>query len=81
MTIQRVQTIGKNGRKEFAVLPYADFLELQAELEDYEDLRCLREAKEAESNAPTIGLPEAKLRLLKRTTTRMTVRKSRVKEA
>jgi hypothetical protein len=81
MTIHRVQTIGKNGSKEFAVLPYADFLKLQAELEDYEDLRCLREAKEAESNVPTIGLPEAKSRLLERTRTRRVARKPRGERA
>ena len=46
-----MQTIGKNGRKEFAVLPYADFLKLRAELDDYVDLRCLREARDAEATA------------------------------
>jgi hypothetical protein len=70
MTIHKVQTIGKNGRKEFAVLPYADFLKLRAELDDYVDLRCLREARDAEATAPTVGLNEAKQRLLKRAPTR-----------
>jgi hypothetical protein len=70
MSIRKVQTIIRNGRKEFAVLPYADFLKLRAELEDYDDLRCLREARDAEATAPTVGLAEVKQRLLKRATTR-----------
>lgn len=40
----KVQIIEKDGKKAFAVLPYEEFLRLQEELEDYEDLRCLREA-------------------------------------
>ena len=70
MSINKVQTISRNGRKEFAVLPYADFLKLRAEQEDYEDLRCLREARDAEATAPTTTLVEVKQRLLRRTSTR-----------
>jgi hypothetical protein len=66
MTIPKVQTIGKNGKKEFAVLPYADFLKLQAALDDYGDLRSLREARAAEADAPAISLSEARRRLLGR---------------
>ncbi len=39
------QIIEKDGRKEFVVLPYEEFVQMQAELEDYEDLRTLREEK------------------------------------
>lgn len=39
------QIIQKNGRKEFAVLPYKNFLRMQQKLEDYEDLKALRDAK------------------------------------
>jgi hypothetical protein len=60
MSIPKAQIIKKNGKKEFAVLPYADFLRIQEDLEDYEDLRFLREAKESEKEAPTIGLSELK---------------------
>jgi len=60
MVSLRAQIIKKNGKKEYAVLPYEDFLRVQEELEDYEDLRCLREAKEIERAAPTIGLDELK---------------------
>ena len=47
------QIIEKNGIKEFAVLPYQEFLEIQQILEDFEDLQELREAKAEEFNPPT----------------------------
>ena len=52
------QIIEKNGKKEFAVLPYEDFLRIQEELEDYEDLRTLREEKAAAHAEPTRSLDE-----------------------
>jgi PHD/YefM family antitoxin component YafN of YafNO toxin-antitoxin module len=67
MVSLRVQIIKKNGKKEYAVLPYEEFLRVQEELEDYEDLRCLREAKEAEKEAPTIGMAELKKKIGRRT--------------
>ena len=39
------QIIEKNGRKEFAVVPYKEFLRMQEKIEDYEDLVALRKAK------------------------------------
>jgi PHD/YefM family antitoxin component YafN of YafNO toxin-antitoxin module len=33
--------IEKDGRKEFVVLPYEEFLQMQSEIEDYDDLRTL----------------------------------------
>jgi hypothetical protein len=53
----------KNGRKEFAILPYEEFLALQEWLADVEDLLDLRSATEAEQNAPTISLAEIESRL------------------
>lgn len=50
----------KNGQKEFAVLPYEEFMEIQELLEDLEDLRDLREAKEEEKNSRSIPLSEVK---------------------
>ena len=35
----------KEGKKEFVILPYEEFFKVQEELEDYEDLKALREAK------------------------------------
>lgn len=54
------QILEKNGKKEFAILPYEDFLKMQEELECYNDLRILREAKQEEKNAPSISYKEAK---------------------
>ena len=57
------QVIEKHGKKEFVILPYEDFLKIQEELESYDDLRMLREAKEKEGNSSTISLKEAKKEL------------------
>lgn len=61
------QIIEKDGKKVFAVLPYKEFLKLREELDDYEDLRCLRAAKADEEAAPTIGLADLRKRLRRRT--------------
>ena len=66
MNMPRAQIIKKDGRKEFAVLPYDDYVKIQKDLEDYEDLRVLREAKEREKEAPTIGLSDLKRSLKRR---------------
>jgi hypothetical protein len=57
------QIIKKNGKKEYAILPYEEFLKVQEELEEYQELRRLREAKAAEQDAPTIGMAELRKRL------------------
>jgi len=44
-------------------MPYEEFLRVQEELDDYDNLRCLREAKGDEKNASTIGLEELKKHL------------------
>ena len=44
------------------VIPYEEFLKLQEEIENCEDLRCLRGAKEAEKDAPTIGIAELRMK-------------------
>ncbi len=49
------QFIQKNGKKEFVVIPYDDFLNIQKLLEDYEDLTDLRRAKRESENEA--GLP------------------------
>jgi hypothetical protein len=50
----------KDGKKEFAVLPYAEFVALQEVLADAADLIDLREAKVDEASAPTVPLSEVK---------------------
>ena len=44
MVTLHAQIIKKNGKKDYVVLPYEEFLKVQEELEDYDDLRSLREA-------------------------------------
>ncbi len=68
MATLHAQIIKKNGKKEYAVLPYKEFIRIQEELEDYQDLRCLREAKAAENDAPTIGMADLKKKIARRTT-------------
>ena len=53
----------KNGKKEFAILPYEEFIRMQDELADYEDLRILREAKEIEADSPTVPFNDVKKEL------------------
>jgi hypothetical protein len=57
------EILTKNGRKEFAVLPYEEFVALEEWLADVEDLLDLRAAKEDEQNAPTVSLAEVESRL------------------
>jgi hypothetical protein len=57
------EILTKNGRKEFAVLPYEEYVALQEWLADVEDLLDLRDAKEAEQDAPTVSLAEVESRL------------------
>ncbi len=50
----------QEGKKQFVVLPYDEFIALQEELQDFYDLKELREAKGKEADAPTISFEEAK---------------------
>jgi PHD/YefM family antitoxin component YafN of YafNO toxin-antitoxin module len=53
----------KNGKSEFVILPYEEFVLLQERLADAEDLADLRDAVRAEGAAPTISLEELKLKV------------------
>jgi PHD/YefM family antitoxin component YafN of YafNO toxin-antitoxin module len=53
----------KNGKKEFVILTYEEFIALQERLADAEDLMDLRTAKRAEGKKKTLSLTEAKNRL------------------
>lgn len=65
MVIENAQIIKKEGKKEFVVIPYDEFMKIQEELNNYEDLQCLRKAKETEKDAPTISMNELKKQLRK----------------
>lgn len=57
------EILSKNGKKEFAVLPYEEFIILQERLADAEDLLELRKAKRAESGKRTISIAKTKRKL------------------
>ena len=59
MTIH-AQILKRNGKNEFAILPYEEFLNVQETLDNYEDLKALRSAKTKERNSKTVSLKEAK---------------------
>jgi len=56
----------KDGKKQFAVLPYEEFLSVQERLADADDLLELRKAKRAEGKKRSIPLAEVKRKLSSR---------------
>jgi hypothetical protein len=54
------EILSKNGKKEFVVLPYEEFLALQELLDDVEDLLELRAAKREGEDEPSLSLADAK---------------------
>lgn len=52
--------LSKNGKKEFVILPYEEFVALQEQLANTEDVLDLRSAKKEETDQPGIGLDEVK---------------------
>lgn len=57
------EVLAKNGRKEFVVLPYEEYVLLQQRLDEAEDLFELREAIRKDNGEPGLGLNEMKKRL------------------
>jgi hypothetical protein len=53
----------RDGKKAFVVLPYEEFVMIEEELEQYEDLKELRAAKAAEGNEPAVPLGDLKKEL------------------
>lgn len=53
----------KDGKKEFVVLPYEEFIQIQEEIEDYEALKALRDAKAEEAGSPAISFDKARKEL------------------
>ena len=49
----------RDGKKAFVILPYEEFLLIEEELQNHEDLKQLRAAKAEEATAPTVPLREA----------------------
>ena len=53
----------KDGQKQFAILPYEEFLAIQERLADADDLLELRKAKRAEGRNRSVPLTEVKRQL------------------
>jgi PHD/YefM family antitoxin component YafN of YafNO toxin-antitoxin module len=49
-----------DGKKAFVILPYEEFVMMEEELQEYEDLKALRAAKAEETDVPTVSLLDAK---------------------
>jgi hypothetical protein len=58
------EILKKNGKEEFVVLPYEEFVAIKELLSDAEDLSDLRTAKLEESDKPGLTLEEARKKLL-----------------
>jgi hypothetical protein len=58
------EILKKNGKEEFVVLPYEEFVAIKEMLLDAEDLIDLRAAKREDSDKSGVGLEEAKKNLL-----------------
>ena len=52
------EILEKDGKKEFVILPYEEFVAIQQALADAEDLAALRAAKKEEQDSPSIPLQE-----------------------
>jgi PHD/YefM family antitoxin component YafN of YafNO toxin-antitoxin module len=52
------QIIEKEGKKEYVILPYEEFVFIQDELDDFTDLKELRAEKERSKDEPTKKLDE-----------------------
>lgn len=58
--ILKPQILEKDGEKQFVVLPYEQFVEVEQALEDLDDIRSLRAAKAAERDVPSVPLAQVK---------------------
>jgi hypothetical protein len=57
------EILHKNGKKEFVILPYNEFVAIQERLNDAEDLMELRKAKRSEGKKKAIPLAVVKRKL------------------
>ncbi|MBN2579829.1 MAG: hypothetical protein JXB10_12650 [Pirellulales bacterium] len=52
-----------DGKNQFVILPYEEFVQLEEELQQYEDLKALRKAKSEEAASFTVPLSGVKKEL------------------
>jgi len=57
------EILKKNGRNQFVILPYEEFVEIQRQLEDAQNLTALRRAMLHDNGGPGLTLNELKSRL------------------
>jgi len=55
-----ISVYDKKGIIEFAIIAYDEFIKIQEQIDDYDCLKALREARTKESDAKTVSLEEAK---------------------
>ena len=53
----------RDGKKAFAILPYEEFIKIEEELDDFDDLKDLRAAKADETNASPTPLASVRKKL------------------
>lgn len=53
----------RDGKKAFVVLPYEEFVMMEEELQEYEDLKQLRAARAEEAGQPSVPLQDVKREL------------------
>lgn len=53
----------RDGKKAFAVLPYEEFVRIEEELDNFEDLKDLRAAKAEEANTSATSLASVRKKL------------------
>jgi hypothetical protein len=63
MVTLHASILKRDGKEAFAVLPFEEFVRVCEELQDYDDLKALRAAKDAERAAPTTPLREVRRKL------------------
>ncbi|MBM4144432.1 MAG: type II toxin-antitoxin system Phd/YefM family antitoxin [Lentisphaerae bacterium] len=63
MVTMHASILKRDGKEAFAVLPFEEFVRVREELEDYDDLKALRAAKNVERTAPTTPLREVRRKL------------------
>ena len=63
MVTMHPNILERDGEKAFVVLPYEEFVMIEEELQEYEDLKELRPAKGEEATEPSVPLQDVKKEL------------------
>jgi len=63
MVMLHPNILERDGKKAFVVLPYEEFVLIEEQLEELDDLKELRAAKAEEADAPTVTLDEVRREL------------------